>query len=470
MSSAALGGGARIAIVGASLAGLRAAEALRADGFDGRLTIVGDEPYLPYDRPPLSKAVLAGKVPADHTTLPRFRTLANVEWRLGIAATGLDLTCYQISLADGRTIEFDRMLIATGTRARPWHDAEQARLDGVFTLRTRDDAERLQRRLAARPNRVLVIGAGFTGSEVASVCRELDLAVTVVERSGAPLIGALGLTVALRAAELHREHGVDLRCGVKVEALEGDAQGRLRRARLSDGSTVDAEVAVVALGAIRNTEWLDESGLSAGGLGVACDAGCRAIDANFVVTDDIFVAGDVARFPHPLYRQQFLALEHWGNAVEQAAVAAHNMVCAAVDRRPHLVVPEFWSSQFGVNVKSVGVPSAADEVMIAQGSLEEGRFVAAYGKEGRIVAAVSFNQGRWMEFYEHLIAQAAAFPLEMAIGERAPGPVVPAGFPEAAVVSRQATAILTGHDPSTRRVKWIPRRASTEGAGMHGRA
>jgi NADPH-dependent 2,4-dienoyl-CoA reductase/sulfur reductase-like enzyme len=470
MSSAALGSRARIVIVGASLAGLRAAEDLRAEGFTGRLTIVGDEPYLPYDRPPLSKAVLAGKVPADHTTLPRIRTLVDVEWRLGVAATGLDLARYQVCLADGGRIDFDRMLIATGTRARPWHDAEQARLDGVFTLRGRDDAERLQRRLSARPSRVLVIGAGFTGSEVASVCRELGLAVTVVERSAAPLIGALGRTVALRAAELQREHGVDLRCGVLVEALEGDAQGRLRRARLSDGTMVDAEVAVVALGAIRNTEWLLDSGLAAGTFGVACDAGCRAIDANFVVTDDLFVAGDVARFPHPLYRQQFLALEHWGNAVEQAAVAAHNMVCAPADRRPHLAVPEFWSSQFGVNVKSVGVPSAADEVMIAQGSLEEGRFVAAYGRDGEIVAAVSFNQGRWIEFYERLIAQAAAFPLEMAIAEkREPGPPVPACFPEAAVVTRQATAILTGHDPTTRRVKWIPRRRAPEAPSVHGR-
>jgi NADPH-dependent 2,4-dienoyl-CoA reductase/sulfur reductase-like enzyme len=470
MSGAALGGGARIVIVGASLAGLRAAEGLRAEGFTGRLTIVGDEPYLPYDRPPLSKAVLAGKIPADHTTLPRLRTLADVEWRLGVAATKLDLTRYQVGLADGRALEFDRMLIATGTRARPWHDAEQARLDGVFTLRGRDDAERLQRRLAARPSRVLVIGAGFTGSEVASVCCGRGLAVTVVERSAAPLIGALGGTIALRVAELHRAYGVDLRCGVQVDALEGDAQGRLRRARLSDGSTVDAEVAVVALGAVRNTEWLDDSGLAAGGMGVACDAGCRAIDANFVVTDDTFVAGDVARFPHPLYRQQFLSLEHWGNAVDQAGVAAHNMVCAPADRRPHLTVPEFWSSQFGVNVKSVGVPSAGDQVMIVQGSLEEGRFVAVYGRDEQIVAAVSFNQGRWMEHYERLIAQAAVFPLEMAIEGRAPGPALPAGFPEPAVVSRQATAVLTGHDPNTRRTKWIPRRRSPEGHGVHGRA
>lgn len=451
----------RIVIVGGSLAGLRAAETLRAEGFAGTLTVVGDEPYLPYDRPALSKAVLAGRVPASHVTLPRCRTRSGVEWRLGVAATSLDLSRNAVGLADGRAIEFDRLLIATGTRSRPWEKADEAQLDGVFTLRGREDAERLRARLSERPRRVLVIGAGFTGSEVASVCRELGLAVTVAERSASPLAGALGRTIAAHAAHLQRERGVDLRCHVLVEGLEGDARGRLRRARLSDGSVIDVEVAVVALGALRNTEWLSDSGLAAGALGIACDAGCRAIDTNFVVTDDIFVAGDVARFPHPLYRQQFLALEHWGNAVEQAAIAAHNMVCAPADRRPHLAVPAFWSSQFGVNIKSVGVPSAADQVVITQGSPREGRFVAAYGKEGRVVAAVSFNSGKWIDFYERLIEQAAPFPPEMA--RDAAHAVAPADFPDPAIVRRQATAILTGHDPSTRRVQWVTTPAAREG-------
>ena len=216
--------------------------------------------------------------------------------------------------------------------------------------------------------------------------------------------------IAARVATLQRQHGVDLRCQVTVTSLEGDARGRLRRAQLSDGSTLDTEVAVVAQGAIRNTEWLRDSGLAAGTFGVGCDAGCRAFAINAIVTDDVFVAGDVARFPHPLYDYQFLALEHWGNAVEQAEVAACNMVCACAARRPHVAVPAFWSSQFGVNIKSVGVPSAADEVAITQGSLDEARFVAAYGKEGRIVAAVAFNQAKWVECYQDLIEQAAPFP------------------------------------------------------------
>src|SRR5579885_1492983 len=146
-----------IVIVGASLAGLRAAETLRAEGFTGPLTVIGDEPYLPYDRPPLSKAVLTGWIPADHTRLPRRRTLTDVDWRLGVAATGLDLSNKQVLLADGRTIEFDRLLIATGTRARPWPREDEASLEGIFTLRGRDDAEKLRQRLAAKPGRVLVI-------------------------------------------------------------------------------------------------------------------------------------------------------------------------------------------------------------------------------------------------------------------------------------------------------------------------
>jgi NADPH-dependent 2,4-dienoyl-CoA reductase/sulfur reductase-like enzyme len=146
----------------------------------------------------------------------------------------------------------------------------------------------------------LVIGAGFTGSEVASICRELGLPVTVVEQGPAPLVGALGGVIARVAADLQRDHGVDLRCGVTVSALEGDANGRLRRARLSDGDTVEVDVAVAALGSIRNVEWLEGSGLAAGPWGVGCDAGCRAFDMNGVVTDDVFVAGDVARFPHVL--------------------------------------------------------------------------------------------------------------------------------------------------------------------------
>lgn len=176
----------RIIIVGASLAGLRAAEALREEGFRGRLTIIGDEPDEPYDRPPLSKQVLAGWVRADHTKLPRLRAV-DAEWRLGVAATELDRANRLVRLADGSVVEGDRLLIATGVRSRKWPNADEAALEGVYTLRTSGDAARLQATLAAKPQRVLIIGSGFIGSEVASVCRDLGLEVTVAERGPAPL-------------------------------------------------------------------------------------------------------------------------------------------------------------------------------------------------------------------------------------------------------------------------------------------
>jgi NADPH-dependent 2,4-dienoyl-CoA reductase/sulfur reductase-like enzyme/ferredoxin len=445
----------RIVIVGASLAGLRAAATLRREGFTGSLTLIGDEPYEPYDRPPLSKQVLDGWVPAQRTDLPRPGDL-DVQWRLGVPATGLDLARKRVLLADGEEVGFDRLLIATGVRARPWPDPAEAALNGVFVLRGRDDAAGLQQRLAAGPHRVLIIGAGFIGSEAASVCRGLGLPVTVAERGPAPLVGALGRVVGAIAADLQRDYGVDLRCGVTVTALEGDAGGRLRRARLSDGSVLDVDVAIAALGSARNVEWLQDSGLAAGPWGVGCDAGTRAFTVDGMVTDDVFVAGDVARFPHPLYDFQFLALEHWGNAVAQGEIAAHNMISSQTDRWPHLAIPEFWSTQFGIEIKSVGVPTFADEVVIAQGSAADRRFVAVYGRRGRITAAVAFDQAKWLEFYEGLIERAAPFPPEFRTVDQPDGRrPVPAEIPDQPVLIQQATVVVTGHDPSERRAHFV---------------
>ncbi|MEU9008567.1 FAD-dependent oxidoreductase [Streptomyces sp. NPDC048479] len=450
----------RIVIVGASLAGLRAAETLREEGFTGSLTLIGDEPHEPYDRPPLSKQVLLGKASAEHTALPR-RWAIDAQWRLGDAATGLDMAAKRVRLAGGDEVEYDRLLITTGVRARPWPHEEEAELDGVFVLRTREDAAGLHRRLAAGPRRVLIIGAGFTGSEIASACREQGLPVTVAERAAAPLVGALGGVVGEVAAELQRQAGVDLRCGVMVTGLEGDSAGRLRSAHLSDGTTIDADVAVISLGATRNTEWLAGSGLGAGPRGIACDAGCRAFDVRGIVTDDVFVAGDVARSPHALFGYQFLSLEHWGNAVAQAEIAAHNMISASSDRRPHLWVPAFWSSQFGVSIKSVGVPSLGEEILIAQGSLAERRFTGVYGYQGRVIAAVTFDQTKWLDFYQRLIESAAPFPLSFPTVDRRPEGLRPvsADFPDPSLPTHAPTVTLSGYSPTDRRISFTPVRA-----------
>ncbi|RRQ71156.1 FAD-dependent oxidoreductase [Streptomyces griseofuscus] len=439
----------RIVVVGASLAGLRAAEALREQGFTGSLTIVGDEPHPPYDRPPLSKQVLLGVAPADSTGLPMRRD-PEADWVLGVKATGLDTLGQRVLLDNGESLPYDRVLIATGTRARPWPNPAEAALDGVFTVRTREDAAGLAAALDAGPRRVLVIGGGFTGSEIASACRERGLEVTVTERGPAPLVGALGGTLSKLAAAMQRNHGVDLRTGVTVTRLLGEKT--FTGVELSDGNQVDADVCVVALGAVRNVEWLAESGLAAGPRGLACDAGCRAFNMYGIVTDDVFVAGDVSRFPHPLFGYQLLSLEHWGNAVTQAEVAAHNMVNPGPLRRPHLALPTFWSTQFGLNIKSVGVPTYSDHVVIAQGSLEARRLAMVYGYRGRVTAAVTVDMAKSLDYYRHLIETGAPFPPPPGAADRAIAAEIPipSDVPDPSVLSHGPTVALTGYLPDRR--------------------
>jgi hypothetical protein len=217
-------------------------------------------------------------------------------------------------------------------------------------------------------------------------------------------------------------------------------------------------VVLTSLGSIRNIEWLDGAGLAAGFWGVGCDAGCRAFDINGVITTNVFVAGDVARAPHVLYDYQFLAMEHWDNAVLGARVAAHNMVCDEVDRWPHLLIPQFWSGQFGVNIKSVGVPSFGDEIMFMQGSVKQRRFAAAYGRRGRIVGAVTFDHAKWIDHYRDQIARSGPFP------PHPPGfdfpedmRVMPAEFPPRGVPTEAPDVVVTGHDPSERHAEFRPR-------------
>ena len=397
----------RVIAVGAGLAALRAAEAMREAGFSGPLTIVGDEPYRPYDRPPLSKHVLTGETPADATTLPSSLG-TDVEWILGSSATRLDRASRTLHLADGRTLPYDRLLIATGTRARPWPNPHEGRLSGVFTLRGRDDAAALRSVLAARPRRVLVIGGGFIGCEVASLCRQLGLRATLVESGPTLLSRVLGSTVGAFIGAIHEGRGVDLRCGREVEWLE-DEDGRFVRAHLTDGTHIEADVAVIALGAVRNTEWLDGSGLSADPGGVDCDAAGYVLDSEGKPDPRIAAAGDVARFPHPLYGGRRAALEHWSHAVAQGAHAGRLLAGVATEA-PYGALPTFWSTQGDVVVKSAGLTTGADVVAFTQGEPGSGRFVAVYGREGRCVAAVSVDSARWLPAHAELVATGAPFP------------------------------------------------------------
>jgi NADPH-dependent 2,4-dienoyl-CoA reductase/sulfur reductase-like enzyme len=406
----------RIVIAGASLAGLSAAEALRRLGYCGDLVLVGDEPHLPYDRPPLSKQVLTRRLSTD-TTLPQPRDL-EIDWRLGVGTTGVDLIGGRLELTNGDALQYDRLLIATGTRARPWPKPDEAAVEGVLTLRGRDDAERLAPRLAAGPRRVVIIGGGFIGCELASCCREMGLAVTIVESEGVPMGRALGERIGAFMAGVIRDHDVDLRLGAAVERIQADNAGAAAVV-LKDGTWIHSDLVIVALGAVRNVEWLDASGLMTSARGLRCDAFCRALRGDESPAPGVFAAGDVAHWPLAAYDGGLVAVEHWGNAVEQARMAAHNMLAGDITAmRIHQHLPDFWSSQFGLNIKCVGLADAAEEMAIAQGSVEERRFLAVFGRKGRTIAALSINSARWLPAYRALIEEGAPFlPIQGAVDQ-----------------------------------------------------
>lgn len=414
-----------IVVVGASLAGLRGAEALRRGGYDGPLTIVGDEPHRPYDRPPLSKHVLAGELAAEATALPQLLPL-RARWRLGQPATGLDRQRKTIRLADGSRVPFTKLLIATGAQARPW-PGEGAELEGVFTIRRRDDAAALRLALARSPKRILIVGAGLIGCEAASCCRDLGLPVTMLDPNPTPLARVLGTLVGTTIAECLRRAGVDYRAGTRVRALTG-VEGRVARAHLHDGGIVETDLVIVALGAIRETGWLAAGGLRADLGGLTCDGTCRALTQEGEPAPDIYAAGDVARWPNPLYGGRLMTVEHWGNAVEQAAHAASNMLSSG-DPQPYRHLPAFWSSQFGINIKAVGHAEGADAVAIVQGDRVSRRFLAVYGRDGRTVAAVSFDQARWLPAYAERIAAGAAFPPILDATDQGRVALLPPGLP-----------------------------------------
>src|SRR6185436_4293874 len=303
----------RVAVVGTSLAGLRAIETLRREGFDGRIVAIGAETHLPYDRPPLSKELLAGKAEPDDIALRKQGVDdLDVDWVLGTPATALDAASRTLTLADGSTVEADGIVLATGSTPRRLPN--QPDLDGVLMLRTLDDALALRARLAALP-RIVVIGAGFIGAEVAATCRERGLDVTVLEALPQPMVRGLGPELGAVIADMHRDHGVDLRTGVQVDAIEGDT--RVDRVRLGDGSTVAADVVVVGVGVAPDTAWLEGSGLALDN-GVVCDAACRAAPG-------IVAAGDITRWPNALFDDELMRLEHWTNATEQGVYAARTL-------------------------------------------------------------------------------------------------------------------------------------------------
>ncbi len=386
----------KIAVVGASLAGLRCAESLRALGFGGTLTVIGAEKHVPYDRPPLSKELLQGKWDVDKIGLRRkpYDELA-LDLRLGVRAAGLDLAARELRLADGSRERFDALVIATGASARRLPG--QPELLGVHLLRSLDDSLAIRAALERRP-RVAVVGAGFIGSEVAASCRARGLEVTLLEPLPVPLGRGLGTRMGEVSAELHRDHGVDLRCGVGVTGFEGAR--RIERLTLSDGSKLAADLVVVGVGAAPETAWLEGSGLRLEN-GVVCDSFCAAAPG-------VFAAGDVARWRNPLFDED-MRIEHWSNAVEQGTYVAERLAGTDVGAQPFAPVPFFWSDQYEVKIQFAGRMRGDDEVRVVAGSVAERKFTALYGRAGRLTGVLTFSRPRDLAKFRRLIAERADF-------------------------------------------------------------
>ncbi|MFC9159093.1 NAD(P)/FAD-dependent oxidoreductase [Streptomyces bauhiniae] len=365
-----------VTIVGASLAGLYAARELRAQGYDGRLVVVGDEPHPPYDRPPLSKDFLTGRADEDRLALTDAEETAGLdaEWLLGVRAQGLDTGARTVLLADGRTIPTDGLVIATGAQAR--------RLPGALTLRTLDDARALRTRLTEGPQRVVVIGGGFIGAETAASCAALGHDVTVLEAAPLPLLPQLGPEMAAVCATLHRRGGVRLRTGTGVTGLR--PTGSVTAVELADGHTLTADLVIAGIGAAPNTAWLAGSTLALGD-GVLCDEGCVTASPQVVAVGDVARVGGVRA-------------EHWTSATEQPRVAVANLLAGRtlVTSRP---VPYFWSDQYGSRIQFAGRYQPGGTVRVTEGELSDegpgdGGFLARYERDGTTVAVLAVDRPR----------------------------------------------------------------------------
>ncbi|HXZ83111.1 MAG TPA: FAD-dependent oxidoreductase [Acidimicrobiales bacterium] len=390
-----------VVVVGASLAGLKACEGLRRGGFAGSIALVGAESHLPYDRPPLSKEFLAGKSPFERLALTTEGKLADLDLdlELGARARAVDPARRVVRLESGRELPFEGLVIATGAtprRLRPGGD-----LEGVLTLRRLEDALRLRDLLEVGGVRLVVVGGGFLGMEVAATARGLGAEVTVVEPQPAPLARVVGPLVGRALTEAHAEHGVRLRTGVGVTALVGES--RVEGVRLDDGSLIAADVVLVAVGVVPETGWLEGSGLDLAD-GVRCGP-------SLLAAPGVVAAGDVARWPHPL-AGGLIRLEHRTNAAEQGAHAAASLL-AGPGAPAFTSVPYFWSDQFDLKIQSIGIPGPLDEVRVVAGSIAERRFVACYGRAGRLSAVVAFGRPRQLMAFRGLLERRA--PLEEAL-------------------------------------------------------
>jgi 3-phenylpropionate/trans-cinnamate dioxygenase ferredoxin reductase subunit len=396
--------GSVVAVVGASLAGLRASETLRAEGYEGRILLVGAERHLPYDRPPLSKQYLAGAWGLEKVQLrpPEKIDALGLELRLGRRACSLDVSGHRLELDDGETVAFDAAVVATGA-----HPVTLAGAAGTrsWTLRTLEDAQGLADAVG-EGTRVVVVGAGFIGSEVAATCHERGAHVTVVEALATPLSRVLGEEMGATCAALHTHHDVELRTGVAVDDVRPAPQeAAASEVVLADGSVLEADVVVVGIGVQPTTDWLEGSGLEVRD-GVVCDA-------RLFAAPDVVVAGDLARWFDQRVGEE-LRIEHWTNAAEQGMTAARNLLAGRPAAVPYMPVPYFWSDQYDTKIQVIGHPRPGDEVVVVDGSPEERRFVALYGRDGKFSAALGFSRPRQLMAYRALLESGATFDAALA--------------------------------------------------------
>lgn len=372
-----------LVVVGASLAGLRAVEAARKTGFEGRITLIGAEEHLPYDRPPLSKAFLYpdGGEPLEAPFFRSEETLADelgVELLLGTRATALDTERRSVTVGD-REVGYDALVIATGGTLRTLPGT--AHLAGVHGLRTLDDSIAVRRALDAGA-RTVVVGAGFIGSEVAAGATKEGVDVTIVEALPTPLVRAAGTAMGEAIAGLHARNGTRLMCGVGVESIEGDSDGTVERVVLTDGTILPADLVIVGIGVDPATGWLGGSGLTIDN-GIVCD------ETLWTGVPGVYAAGDVASWINPMFETR-QRMENWTAAAEQGAAAARNALDPA-NAEPYATVPYFWSDWYGVRIQFVGIPEA-DEVVVVDGDpATDDRWIALYRRGDRLVGALTMN-------------------------------------------------------------------------------
>src|SRR5438876_2665528 len=371
-----------IAIVGASLTGASAAATLREEGFDGRVVLLGAEPQLAYDRPPLSKAYLRGGMPLEKALLrqPEFYRERDIETRLGTRVVSVDPGKRTLELQGGERLEFDSVLIATGGRNRRF-PIPGLDLPGVYDLRTIADEDRI-RDAIARGGRAVVVGMGFIGAEVAASMRQCGLEVIAIEPFKTPLYRALGEDIGQVVEALHRDHGVAMILGDAVAAFEG--KGRVERVVTRDGRRIECALAVFGLGIEPVTELV-------AGTGVRVDNGIVVDDLCRTNVPGVFAAGDVANHYHPVFGRQ-MRVEHWQNGIKQGAAAARSMLGRG---QSYDEVHWFWSDQFDANIQYAGFHADWDRIVV-RGSLPLRKFLAFYLTEGRVESVVAINQGRDM--------------------------------------------------------------------------